>query len=100
MSAKRITTKLIAELKDGADISDPEVRDKYFQLTKDSEWRRIQKYAKKLNASAKYEFGADIFRKLRELDEEKAAKGLLPEEEYQVFRKKIDDITFRKTRKP
>ena len=97
MSAKRITTKLIAELKNGADISDPGVRDKYFQLTKDSEWRRIQKYAKKLNASAKYEYGADIFRKIRELDEEKEAKGRLPEEEYQVFRKKIDDITFRKT---
>lgn len=57
----------------------------------------IARTHKKLNAYAKLEIGADIYRQILSLNAEKQAKMSLSEEEEHAFSEKIDALRFQRT---
>jgi oligopeptide/dipeptide ABC transporter, ATP-binding protein, C-terminal domain len=94
---REIIKGLTEEIKNDADIADSAVRDKYYQMSDDLDWRKIKRYSRRLDRMSTVEAGSEIYRQMRDLDNEKRDKGRLSEEDYGVFQKKIDDINFRKT---
>ena len=78
------------------DISVPTVREQFYKITKDTEWKKIRKIAERLDKLSVYEAGADIYKEIAELDKAKQERGRLSDLEYLEYQKKIEEISFRK----
>ena len=59
--------------------------------------RMIRSAEKRLNSSSKLELGADIYRKMLELESEARNRQTVGEEEEKRFEDKISDLNFRRT---
>ena len=102
-SGKSVFTKTFAGMLDsngfinrGSIIfSDEELADTSVVMNS-SDWNWVKHCHKELNRYSKLELGADIYRKLLELEAQKKDKGGLTEEERQELDTKIDDLTFKK----
>ena len=57
----------------------------------------VADYTKKLNEYAKYELGAETYKAMEALKEEREARGGLTEEERESLTGKIDELTFQRT---
>ncbi len=60
-------------------------------------WNTIHGTAKKLDLASKKEFGADIYKKMLELESEKREKTTLSDEENERIQDEINDLIYQKT---
>lgn len=58
---------------------------------------KVARYTKALNRASVYECASDVYREMEALRNEKKDRCRLTEEDYQVYRAKIDDLSYRKT---
>ncbi|MBO7632678.1 MAG: ATP-binding cassette domain-containing protein [Lachnospiraceae bacterium] len=65
----------------------------------EKEKENVGRYVLKLNEASVYEAGADIYREMQELKQERKNKGRLSEEEYQKYLEKTEDLQFQRTEK-
>ena len=73
------------------DLADSKVKlDNFARSAINSTWEKLNQYAK-------LEFGAEIYKQMRNLETEKKARQTLSQEEEESFTAQIEDITYRRT---
>ena len=103
-SGKSVLTKTFAGMLDSNGyisqgeliFNDEKLADTRVALTSEAK-KKIISMAKKLNAASNLEFGADVYKKILELESEKKQKMTLSDEEAQAFETKIADLSFKRT---
>ena len=99
-SGKSVFTKTFAGMLDTNEgsiiFNDDELSDTKVSLDAQAK-RLIASTREKLNKYAQLESGAQTYRAMRELEQEKKSREGLSEEENQNISAKIDDLTFRRT---
>ncbi len=103
-SGKSVFTKTFAGMLDGNGyidegsiiFNDEELADTSVAYT-NSARQIVADYTKKLNEYAKYELGAETYREMEALKEEKKARSGLTAEERESLTVKIDELEFRRT---
>lgn len=103
-SGKSVFTKTFAGMLDsngyidrGSVIfNDPELSDTSVKLSGRA-WSAIRRTAAKLDGSAKYEHGAEIYKQILELESERKRKATLSEEEDKRISDEIHDLEYQRT---
>lgn len=103
-SGKSVLTKTFAGMLDSNGyisqgeliFNDEKLADTRVALTSEAK-KKIISMAKKLNAASNLEFGADVYKKILELESEKKQKMTLSDEEAQNFDNRIADLSFKRT---
>ena len=103
-SGKSVLTKTFAGMLDSNGyisqgeliFNDEKLADTRVALTSEAK-KKIISMAKKLNASSNLEFGAEVYKKILELESEKKQKMTLSDEEAQNFDNRIADLSFKRT---
>ena len=100
-SGKSVFTKTFAGMLDGNGYIDQGSLMFYDDTLSATDVRytpsQVRKYADQLDKASVAEAGADIYRRMMELDEEKKNKGRLSEEDYHEFQKRMDDLAYKRT---
>lgn len=103
-SGKSVLTKTFAGMLDSNGyisqgeliFNDEKLADTRVALTSEAK-KKIISMAKKLNAASNLEFGAEVYKKILELESEKKQKMTLSDEEAQNFDNRIADLSFKRT---